>query len=158
MRFLVNKRRHRRKSNQPTTQPNRTGGGGGRSLEQKFSQIAPAPLKPLSKIRFSGPCGSGLNPLAPPKQENFAQYRRKEKRNYGIIFFDSFLDAKKQREAIQAASVKCDQLNVVIKAEGDMDDPDLLSIDQKVKVFAGAAWTLIHERRMNDGWYTDTQE
>lgn len=155
----MNKRRHRRKNNPSSPQTPRQGNGaGGRPAEQRHAQIAPAPLKPLSKIRLSGPCGSGLNPLAPPRQEYFAQYRRKEKRNYGIIFFDSFLDAKKQREAIQAASFKCDQLNVVIKAEGDMDDPELLGIDQKVKVFAGAAWALIHERRMNDGWYTQTQE
>jgi hypothetical protein len=34
-----------------------------------------------------------------------------------------------------------------------MDDPDLLKLGL---VFAGAAWTLIHERRQAEGWYNST--
>jgi hypothetical protein len=45
-----------------------------------------------------------------------------------------------------------EQLNVVIRAEANMDDPVLLMIP-KVKVFAGTAWALIHDRRIADGWY-----
>jgi hypothetical protein len=45
----------------------------------------------------------------------------------------------------------------VIRAEGNMDDPKLLGIDNKVKVFAGAAWTTIHERRQEEGWYNIPQ-
>jgi hypothetical protein len=156
---LMNKRRHRRRGGGFSTENSPSAGSSHhRSHQQRFSPIAPAPLKPLSKIRQASPCGSGLNPLAPSKQEAFAQYRKKDKKSYGIIFFESFQDAKKQKEAIQAAAVKFDQLNVVIKAEGDMDDQEILVISQKIKLFAGAAWTLIHERRMSDGWYSENHE
>lgn len=39
-----------------------------------------------------------------------------------------------------------------------MDDTDLLGIHTKVKVYAGEAWTLIHERRKEDGWYEITHK
>jgi hypothetical protein len=155
----MNKRRHRRKGGGYSSEnPPSSGSNHNRTPQQRYSAVAPAPLKPLSKIKHSGPCGSGLNPLAPSKQEAYAQYRKKDKKSYGIIFFESFNDAKKQKDAIQAASHKFDQLNVVIKAEGDMDDQDILVISHKIKLFAGAAWTLIHERRMNDGWYSEDHE
>ena len=42
---------------------------------------------------------------------------------------------------------------MVIKEEGDMDQADLLAIDPAVKVYAGAAWTKIHEMRQEEGFY-----
>jgi hypothetical protein len=50
---------------------------------------------------------------------------------------------------------QCDQLNIVIKAEGSMDDPELLNYG---KIYAGEAWHLIHKRRETDGWYNEPHE
>ncbi len=73
-------------------------------------------------------------------------------KNYGIIFFDTLEEAKKAIEEIKTTADKYDQLNIVIRAESDMYDPELT---QYGKVFAGEAWTLIHERRVEDGWYNE---
>ncbi len=74
-----------------------------------------------------------------------------------MLIFKSFAQAKAEKDSIIEALTGCDQLNVVIRDEGNMDDPEILSIDKKVKIFAGAAWTLIHERRQADGWYDSPQ-
>lgn len=74
-------------------------------------------------------------------------------RFFQVIFFDSFAAAKSSAEDIRQQCSGCDQLNVVIRAEGNMDDEEILGLDPKVRVYAGAAWTLIHERRQSDGWY-----
>jgi hypothetical protein len=63
------------------------------------------------------------------------------------------MEARNHRQDIVAATNGCDQLNVVIRAEGDMSDPELTGLSPKVKVFAGAAWALIHERRLEERWY-----
>ena len=73
-------------------------------------------------------------------------------KKYGVIFFDSFLAAKASVADITAAQSKVDQLNIVIKADGDMDDPDLTKYG---RVFAGDAWYLINERRVAENWYDD---
>jgi hypothetical protein len=73
-------------------------------------------------------------------------------RRYGVAIYDSFAAAKADKEAIAAKAKEVDQFNVVIRAEGNMDDPELLALGP-VKIFAGSAWTLIHERRIQDGWY-----
>ena len=72
---------------------------------------------------------------------------------YAVLFFDTFPQAIAQKDKILSACEPCDQLNVVIQAEGNMDDPALLNINPKVKIFAGKAWTLIHRRRVEAGWY-----
>jgi len=69
---------------------------------------------------------------------------------YGMVLYETFAQAKSDLAGIRAARAKVDQLNIVIRAEGNMEDPDLTPHG---KVFAGAAWTLIHERRKADGWY-----
>jgi hypothetical protein len=79
-------------------------------------------------------------------------------KRYGVIFFESFPAAKAARDAIAQEAAQVDQLNIVIKAEGNMDDPEILDIVPRpgaLKIFAGAAWTLIHERRVQDGWYQE---
>lgn len=73
-------------------------------------------------------------------------------RRYGIAVYETFAAAKADKDQIAAKAQDFDQYNVVIKAEGNMDDPELLSLGP-VKIFAGAAWALIHERRVQDGWY-----
>lgn len=74
-------------------------------------------------------------------------------KKYNLIFFDSFSEAKLAKEKLASLCAQCQQLNLVIREEGSMDDVDLLSIDSKIKVFAGKAWTSIHERRVAEGWY-----
>jgi hypothetical protein len=74
-----------------------------------------------------------------------------EKR-YAVAIFDTLQAAKADLENLMAKAAEVDQLNIVIRAESNMDDPDLITLPN-VKVFAGAAWTLIHERRISDGWY-----
>ena len=74
-----------------------------------------------------------------------------EKR-YGVVIYDTIQAARADIPTLTEKIKDIDQLNVVIRAEGHMDDPELTTIP-KVKVFAGTAWTLIHERRLQDGWY-----
>jgi len=71
---------------------------------------------------------------------------------YGVAIYDTLAAAKADKETIAAKAKEVDQFNLVIRAEGNMDDPELLALGP-VKIFAGAAWTLIHERRTQDGWY-----
>lgn len=79
-------------------------------------------------------------------------------KTYKMVIYDTFNAAKQDREVIQKLCSGADQVNVVVRAEGNMDDPEILDIDQKVKLYAGAAWSLIHERRLTDGWYDSPQE
>ena len=74
-----------------------------------------------------------------------------EKR-YGVVIYDTIQAARADIPTLTEKTNDVDQLNVVIRAEGHMDDPELTTIP-KVKLFAGTAWTLIHERRLQDGWY-----
>ncbi len=74
-------------------------------------------------------------------------------KKYNLIFFDTFADAKAAKDHIVELSSECEQVNVVIREEGNMDDPDLIGLSRKIKVFAGKAWTTVHERRLSEGWY-----
>ena len=73
-------------------------------------------------------------------------------KKYGVVFYDTLAAAKNDLANIRSKARGLDQLNIVIKAEANMDDPDLNRIG---KVFAGMAWTTIHERRVDEGWYLD---
>ena len=75
-------------------------------------------------------------------------------KQYGILFFDNIDRAKAATKELLDKAKECDQLNIVIRSDADMDDPELC---QYGKVFAGEAWTLIHERRVEDGWYNEPQ-
>ena len=70
-----------------------------------------------------------------------------------VLFFATFELAYQAEEQIKAEAETCDQLNVVIEQEGSMTDPQLLSYSTRLKLFAGEAWSLIHKRRQQDGWY-----
>ena len=72
-----------------------------------------------------------------------------------VLFFEKFAQAKTSKEEIKAKCKNCEQLNVVILQEGNMDDEELLGIDPKVKIFAGTAWNTIHRRRVDEGYYQD---
>ena len=88
-------------------------------------------------------------------------YKMKNKENsvvdykkIGIIFFQDFKQARFNSDQLKVYCNSCDQLNVVIEQEGDMDDSSLLSLHPKIKVYAGEAWTVIHRRRIDEGWYS----
>ena len=81
------------------------------------------------------------------------KYDNAPTRSYGILFYDTFEKAESDIENIKETASKFDQLNLVIKAEGERFHPELSEV---AKIFAGAAWTLIHERRVEDGWYNST--
>ena len=73
-----------------------------------------------------------------------------------MISFDTFYAAKSAKEDIEALCAQCDQVNVVIREEGNQSDPDILEIDGKVMLFAGEAWYIVHQRRLDEGWYGET--
>ena len=69
-----------------------------------------------------------------------------------MIFYETFAAAKADAVALEEKRTSVDQVNIVIRADGNMDDAELVKFG---KVFAGAAWMVIHERRVTDGWYND---
>jgi hypothetical protein len=76
-------------------------------------------------------------------------------KSYGVVFYENHILAKEDQETLKALSPQFDQLNIVIKAEGSMDDPELTIHG---RVYAGEAWHLIHKRRVDDNWYNDKHE
>lgn len=76
-------------------------------------------------------------------------------KKYGLIFYDTLQAAKNDTASLQELSSQYDQLNIVIRAEVTVETPELLPFG---KVFTGAAWALIHERRKQDGWYDESHE
>ena len=121
-----------------------------------FKSVAPSPLLALHKITTSSPVGTGFNPLAEGFKSDSGN-KGGQPKFYRVHFFESFKAAKDAAESILESCNGCDQVNIVIKAEGNMEDPELLGIDAKVAVFAGEAWHLIHTRRQEEGWYDAAQ-
>jgi hypothetical protein len=76
-------------------------------------------------------------------------------RKYKVVFFDTLAQAKSDLENLKNVAADCDQLNIVVRAEAAMDDAELTSVG---KLFCGAAWALIHERRRDAGWYEQPHE
>lgn len=77
-----------------------------------------------------------------------------EPKRFGVVFYDNFAQAHADTENLAQKSQQFDQLNIVIKAEGDMKDERLLKYGM---VYAGEAWHLIHTRRMEEGWYQNKE-
>ncbi len=76
-------------------------------------------------------------------------------KRYGVVFYETHAHAREDSPRLLEMSSQFDQLNIVIKAEGSMDDPDLTTHG---RVYAGEAWNLIHKRRFDDGWYNEPHE
>lgn len=96
-----------------------------------------------------------LNQQQPANLNTAAQdYRPKPARLYKVVFFDNVASAKSDLSRLKDLAQSCDQLNIIVRsdvnAEITMADPELNAFG---KVFAGAAWALIHERRISEGWY-----
>lgn len=115
--------------------------------------------------RGGGGSGGGNNPnKEQPNKERGGRPERAEPeakkappvlKRYGVVFFDNHSQAREDAVRLKDMKAQFDQLNIVIKAEGSMEDPELLAYG---KVFAGEAWHLIHRRRVDDGWYNDPHE
>ena len=71
---------------------------------------------------------------------------------YGVAFYETMAAAKDDLDNLKLKARSGDCLNIVVKAEADMGDPELNRIG---KLFAGKAWHTIHERRVYEGWYID---
>jgi hypothetical protein len=76
-------------------------------------------------------------------------------RTYNVIFFDTINQAKSDMSHLKSLASQCDQLNIIVRAEASMEDAELTAVG---KLFCGAAWALIHERRIADGWYNEPHE
>lgn len=75
-------------------------------------------------------------------------------KTYGLAMYDTLAQAKADLETLAQEAKRFDQLNIVIRADANMEDPELMALGN-VKIFAGAAWSLIHERRRDEGWYSE---
>ena len=76
-------------------------------------------------------------------------------KRYAVVFYENHNLAREEVERLAELKTQCDQLNIVVKAEGMMDDPELTPYG---RVYAGEAWHLIHKRRQDDGWYNEMHE
>ena len=86
-----------------------------------------------------------------PKEKEYPLITHTPKR-YGVVFFKRIADAKADLDGLLEKAKEVDQLNIVIRAEPEGIDDELTKYG---KVFCGEAWTLIHERRIQDGWYDE---
>ena len=75
------------------------------------------------------------------------------KKVFKIVLFSAFNQAKQKKSQLKELASSCDQLNIVIEEEGNMDDSDLVTIAENIKLFAGKAWYTIHTRRIKNQWY-----
>ncbi len=102
-----------------------------------------------------------VHPLDPMRAikvaKNAADPSRKPgtKKSFAVLFFDTVPQAIAAKDAIKQKSDEVENLNIVIKAETDRNIPELTELG---KVFAGEAWTIIHQRRVADGWYNEPHE
>ena len=114
-----------------------------------------------SRGRSSSKKGSSSSKKSKPKANEPPPAKPRPpqpKRRYSLLIFDTLYEAAQAKERIEASCAECDRLNVVIREEGLRDLAEIETVNERVKVYQGAAWTLIHERRRDDGWYNEMQE
>jgi hypothetical protein len=73
-----------------------------------------------------------------------------------IVFVSTFASAENIKEDLIKICNSCEQLSLVIKQEGNMENKTILALNSKIKIYAGQAWTLIHKRRLEEGWVKDS--
>lgn len=78
--------------------------------------------------------------------------KRQANSRYGVVFYETLAEATDDLDNLKLKSRSVDRLNIVVRAEADMDDVELNRVG---KLFAGKAWHTIHERRVYEGWYID---
>lgn len=152
-------RRNSEKGGNPRQGRNNKGGGGGQhphSQRPQKGQSGKPGHRNSQKSPASQPSTLTESPIRMPKggrqPQEPASRPKLPPRRYGIVFFDTLAAAKNDIPRLQEIARGYDQLNIVIRAEATMDDPELAAVG---KVFAGAAWALIHDRRVAEGWYND---
>lgn len=146
----------KRTADRKSSRHRRSRGGSGRKKQKTHDGLGRRHIHTLSGHQFSDPSSTLAfeRPGRPTKviHRNPSHYRMK------VLFYETFEAAYRDKSTIQDTAGDCDQLNVVIDQEGEMNDPQLLSLADHVKVFAGEAWSLIHKRRQSDGWYDDPSD
>jgi len=85
-----------------------------------------------------------------PQEISVPQGRQKPLQHFAVVIYETLQDAKNDLSNIEKKSHEADQLNIVIRAEGISEDPDITKFG---KLFSGKAWALIHENRIQEGWY-----
>ncbi len=157
--------------NQNPNQNREGGGGNNRSRRGKRNRNRPDGNQPgqggqpgqqnkeggqqQGKQQGKGPQQKQQRPEVKPVklQPDFKEIPNKHQiKKYGISFFETLAAAKAELQELVSKAESYDQYNVVVRAEANMDDVDFNKYP-KLKLFAGAAWTLIHERRNEEGWY-----
>ena len=130
-----------RGGNQKSQSDNRRRGGSGphQGDAKKSGSSNRRRRRPNNRRKQQQDSGPPPQPQLPPK-------------NYGIVFFESHHQAHQSLDQLKDEASKVDQLNIVIAAEGPMDEPELIQFG---KVYAGEAWNIIHKRRVEEGWYTE---
>ena len=116
----------------------------------------------LSKIKDASPARKRPNDFSDSNFSNAKDNIDKtsnplaySQQNYNYKVFTSFDQARSACNQLKKLCESCDKLNVVIKQEGDMNDPTILNVSDKITIFAGEAWYLIHQRRIEEGWYNN---
>lgn len=71
---------------------------------------------------------------------------------YDVLFYKSIREAEAHQADIRAKAHLVDQMNVVLEAEDLIEE---YSFADAAELYCGAAWTLIHRRRVEDGWYSE---
>ncbi len=107
---------------------------------------------PKRRRRRRNPNRSGEKPQNRAPQPPREEAPKAIPKRYGVVFYDTHQQAKEDSTNLLEKAREVDQLNIVIRAEGTMDDPELL---QYGKLYAGEAWATIHQRRVDDGWYNE---
>lgn len=124
--------------------------------------LPPPPLLPLSQITEANPVGKRgnlfaqhLDSAAQQDAQQPSSAASAQRGRYGVRFFTTFQQARSSKNELAESAEGYDQLNVVIVEEGDMQDAELLGVHPHIRLFAGQAWHLIHQRRQQEGWYQD---
>lgn len=73
---------------------------------------------------------------------------------YDVLFYKTLREAEADEPRIRTKAAAVDQFNVVVEAEDLTEDYPFADV---AELYCGAAWTLIHRRRVDDGWYSDRQ-
>lgn len=71
---------------------------------------------------------------------------------YDVLFYKTLREAEADEPRIRAKAAAVDQFNVVVEAEDLTED---YAFSDVAELYCGAAWTLIHRRRVEDGWYSE---
>jgi hypothetical protein len=69
-----------------------------------------------------------------------------------VAFYDTLAEARRDLSNLEVKAADCGQLNIVVRTDGDMSDE---ALERVGKLYVGAAWALIHDRRVEEGWYNE---